>query len=49
MRGLTWIFCPGYAGMRGNELADRLPRHSEIEDDGQERHYEGCFGQAAGE
>jgi hypothetical protein len=22
--GLTWIFCPSHAGVRGNEIANRL-------------------------
>jgi ribonuclease HI len=29
---LTWIYCPGQAGVRGNEIADRLAGKAAVND-----------------
>jgi hypothetical protein len=29
---LTWIYCPGHAGVRGNEIADRLAGKAAVND-----------------
>lgn len=27
---MTWIYCPGHAGVNGNKIADRLPRKAAV-------------------
>ena len=29
MKAITWLYCPGHAGVRGNEVADKLAGQAE--------------------
>ena len=33
LRSIVWIFCPGHAGVRGNEAADKLAAMAPVGDD----------------
>ena len=33
LRSVVWIFCPGHAGVRGNEAADKLAGEATVGDD----------------
>ena len=33
LRSIVWIFCPGHAGVRGNEAADKLAGEATVGDD----------------
>ena len=36
MQKIVWIYCPEHAGVKGNEVADRLAGNAEIDENVQD-------------